>query len=111
MKQHPYFRLLAEALVLSCWLAADPNARGSSALSKTERDEITVQIADQYPELEALYRHLHTHPELSLREQQTSRRLADELRKAGCTVTTGVGAFGVVGMLQNGKGPTVLLRS
>src|SRR5437016_12264883 len=67
-----------------------------------------VQI---YPQLDALYVDLHKNPELSLKEQRTSARMADELRKVGYEVTTGVGGTGVVGMLRNGKGPTVLLRT
>jgi hippurate hydrolase len=64
-----------------------------------------------YPQLEALYVDLHKNPELSTREQRTSTRLADELKKLGYEVTTGVGGTGVVGVLRNGKGPTVLLRT
>ena len=58
-----------------------------------------------------LYKHLHQHPELSLHEQATSRRLAEELGKAGIEVTTGVGGHGVVGMLRNGDGKLLLIRT
>jgi amidohydrolase len=64
-----------------------------------------------YPQLDALYLDLHKNPELSTKEQRTSARLADELRKLGYEVTAGVGGTGVVGVLRNGKGPTVLLRT
>jgi hippurate hydrolase len=64
-----------------------------------------------YPQLDALYLDLHAHPELSMKEQRTSARMADELRKLGYEVTAGVGGTGVVGVLRNGKGPTVLLRT
>jgi hippurate hydrolase len=64
-----------------------------------------------YPQLDALYLDLHQHPELSMKEQRTSAKMAEELRKAGYEVTTGVGGTGVVGVLRNGKGPTVLLRT
>ena len=64
-----------------------------------------------YPQLDALYLDLHRHPELSMKEQHTSARMADELRKLGYEVTAGVGGTGVVGVLRNGKGPTVLLRT
>ena len=64
-----------------------------------------------YPQLDALYLELHKNPELSLQERRTSARLADELRKLGYEVTAGVGGTGVVGVLRNGKGPTVLLRT
>lgn len=68
-------------------------------------------IQQEYPKLEALYQHLHSHPELSLKEEKTSARIAEELRSAGLEVTTGVGGFGVVGVLKNGSGPTVLVRA
>jgi hippurate hydrolase len=61
--------------------------------------------------LVALYTHLHTHPELSFREVQTAQRIAEELTRAGADVTTGVGKLGVVGVLKNGEGPTVLVRT
>jgi len=64
-----------------------------------------------YPQLDALYVDLHKSPELSMKEQRTSARMAEELRKLGYEVTTGVGGTGVVGVLRNGKGPTVLLRT
>jgi hippurate hydrolase len=63
------------------------------------------------PGLVELYRHLHTHPELSYHELETARRVAQELRQAGATVIEGVGQLGVVGVLTNGEGPTLLLRA
>src|SRR3954465_11254742 len=62
-------------------------------------------------ELVALYTHLHTHPELSFREVKTAERIAEELRKVGAEVTPNVGQLGVVGVLKNGPGPTVLIRT
>src|SRR5262249_42643019 len=64
-----------------------------------------------YPQLDALYVDLHKSPELSMKEQRTSARMAEELRKLGYEVSTGVGGTGLVGVLRNGKGPTVLLRT
>ncbi|MFF1641943.1 amidohydrolase [Streptomyces sp. NPDC058246] len=63
------------------------------------------------PALEELYRDLHRHPELSLRENRTAGVLAGRLRKAGYDTADGVGGTGVVGVLRNGDGPTVLLRA
>src|SRR4051812_10281325 len=68
-------------------------------------------LDQMYPQLEALYLDLHQHTELSMKEQRTSARMGDELRKLGYEATTGVGGTGVVGDLRNGKGPTVLLRT
>ncbi len=61
--------------------------------------------------LQALYRDLHRAPELSNQEGKTAARLANELRALGVEVTTGVGGHGVVGVLRNGAGPTLLLRT
>lgn len=62
-------------------------------------------------ELEGIYRDLHANPELSMQEKRTSGLAASWLRKYGFEVTEGVGGTGVVGLLRNGDGPTVLLRA
>jgi hippurate hydrolase len=72
---------------------------------------IQARLARDYLSLEALYKDLHSHPELSLREKRTAGRLARELRAAGFTVTEKVGGHGVVAVLRNGKGPTILVRA
>jgi amidohydrolase len=61
--------------------------------------------------LEDLYRDIHAHPELSLQERRTAGLAADRLRRAGYDVTEQVGGTGVVGLLRNGDGPTVMLRA
>jgi hippurate hydrolase len=58
-----------------------------------------------------LFDHFHRNPELSLVEFETAERMADELRKAGFDVTEGVGGTGVVGILENGEGPLVMMRA
>src|SRR5215471_10318302 len=63
------------------------------------------------PDLEILYKDVHSHPELSMQETRTAGLAADRLRAAGYEVTTGVGKTGVVGLLRNGEGPTVMLRA
>jgi amidohydrolase len=63
------------------------------------------------PALEELYRDLHLHPELSMQEHRTAAKAAEQLEEAGFEVTTGVGVTGVVGVLRNGEGPTVMLRA
>jgi amidohydrolase len=60
---------------------------------------------------EAFYRDLHQHPELSHQEQRTAQRVAGQLQEYGCRVQAGIGGTGVVGILSNGGGPTVLLRA
>jgi amidohydrolase len=63
------------------------------------------------PDLTSIYTDIHAHPELSMQETRTAGIAADRLRKAGFDVTTGVGKTGVVGLLRNGDGPTVMLRA
>jgi hippurate hydrolase len=63
------------------------------------------------PGLVELYRHLHQTPELSLKEKETSARMAKELETLGIKVTLNVGGYGVVGVLANGSGKVLLLRS
>jgi amidohydrolase len=76
---------------------------GPSRRASIERDY------DQH--LGALFEHLHRHPELSFLEEETAKRLARELRRAGATVTERVGGTGVVGVMRNGEGPLVLVRA
>ena len=64
-----------------------------------------------WPELQPLYEDLHAHPELSFQETATAAKLAERLKGLGFEVTTGVGRTGVVGLLKNGAGPTVMLRT
>jgi len=62
-------------------------------------------------DLESLYKDVHRHPELSMQEERTAALAAEWLQTAGFEVTTGVGKTGVVGLLRNGDGPTVMLRA
>ncbi len=75
------------------------------------QQDVTSLARDEVNELVALYQHLHRHPELSLREKQTSARMAEELRRVGVEVTERVGGYGVVGLLRNGDGKTLMLRA
>src|SRR5579884_361685 len=68
-------------------------------------------LDDAIEDLEALYKDIHSHPELSLQEKRTAGLAAERLRAAGFEVTEGVGKTGVVGLLRNGEGPTVMLRA
>jgi hippurate hydrolase len=64
-----------------------------------------------WPILQPLYESLHEHPELSFQETATAAKMAERLKGLGFDVTTGVGRTGVVGILKNGPGPTVMLRT
>lgn len=100
-KPFPDVVLAAACLLLSSALAAaDPPS--SPALAGLDA---------LYPEMEKLYVDLHQSPELSLHEEKTAAKLAERLRVLGFAVTTGVGRTGLVGVLENGKGPTVMLRT
>jgi hippurate hydrolase len=68
-------------------------------------------LAELLPDLTDLYQDLHRHPELSFAEIRTAAELGHHLRDLGYEVTTGVGRTGVVGVLRNGEGPTVMLRA
>lgn len=75
------------------------------------RDQVANKLAADYPALERFYTDLHLHPELSLMEEKTSAKVAAELRAAGFEVTERFGGYGVVGVLRNGPGPTLLVRT
>ena len=60
---------------------------------------------------EDFYRDLHAHPELSHQECETARKVAARLRDRGYDVHDRIGGTGVIGVLRNGPGPTVLLRA
>ncbi|MFC4255296.1 amidohydrolase [Altererythrobacter xixiisoli] len=78
------------------------------AAAKTRLNSLLDQ---SYPALEALYEDIHAHPELGFQETRTAALLAGKLRAAGFEVTEGVGRTGVVGVLRNGEGPTILIRA
>jgi amidohydrolase len=75
------------------------------------RNAVDARIRGEYPALRVIYEHLHAHPELSFMEVNTSALIAKELRAVGIDVTEKVGRLGVVGVLRNGTGPTVLVRT
>lgn len=73
--------------------------------------QTTAEIDAYYPDLQALYQDIHRNPELAFQEVQTAAKLAARLKALGYDVTTGVGRTGIVGILKNGGGPTVMLRT
>ncbi|MDA7977982.1 MAG: amidohydrolase [Pirellulales bacterium] len=70
-----------------------------------------ISAGDHLSSLFELYQHLHQTPELSYEEVETGKRIGEELRSLGFDVTNGVGGHGVVGVLKNGEGPTVMVRT
>ncbi|MFZ1742091.1 MAG: amidohydrolase, partial [Pontixanthobacter sp.] len=81
---------------------------GAAALSlvsmPVQADELRDSIAADMPDLMELYRDLHTNPELSFQEIETSAKLAARARELGFEVTEGVGKTGVVAIMRNGDG-------
>src|SRR6201998_3579878 len=80
-------------------------------MSETKPAKTLARLSTLLPELVAVYKDIHAHPELSMGETRTAGIAADHLRKSGFEVTTGVGKTGVVGLLRKGDGPTVMLRA
>jgi len=76
-----------------------------------ERQSFSAQVEAIYLDIETTYIDLHKNPELSLHEERTAAKMADGLRRLGFEVSTGVGGTGVVGILRNGEGPTVMIRT
>jgi amidohydrolase len=74
-------------------------------------DSVLGGLDGELDDLEALYKDLHSHPELSMQEKRTAGLVAERLKAAGFEVTEGLGRTGVVGLLRNGDGPTVMLRA
>lgn len=68
-------------------------------------------IAADYPYLDKLFQHLHENPELSMQEFKTSDRMAEEMAGLGFKVTRNIGKTGVVGVMKNGVGPTLMIRA
>ncbi|HEV8611014.1 MAG TPA: amidohydrolase [Thermoanaerobaculia bacterium] len=83
----------------------------SARAADTASSPVLAPLDAIYPDLEKLYLDLHQTPELSFHEEKTAAKMGERLRALGFDVTTGVGKTGVVGILRNGKGPTVMLRT
>lgn len=93
-------RWTASAAVLALGIAAPAQA-----------EALRDAVAADMPGLMELYRDLHAHPELSFEEHETAAKLAERMRSLGFEVTEKVGKTGVVSVMRNGDGPTVLLRA
>lgn len=76
-----------------------------------QNSSLSSQVDSVFPDAHALYLDLHQHPELSSHETRTAALLAERLRALGYEVTEHIGGTGVVGIMKNGNGPTVMLRT
>jgi hippurate hydrolase len=95
--------MLTTVALLAATLVTPPTTAASARCNEW--------IKTQLPQLLATYKHLHTHPEVSFEEEQTAAYLAEQLRQLGAEVATGVGGHGIVGLIHNGDGPTLMIRS
>jgi amidohydrolase len=103
-----YF-LRSGALVLAASLAMADAA--SAADVAGTRATIDRGLDAQYAHIEALYKDIHSHPELGFQETRTAAKLAQEMRALGYEVSEGVGKTGIVALYKNGAGPTVMVRT
>jgi len=100
-----------KAVLLAAILSSAVHIASVAAASPDPvRDLVTRRVEAEYASLFGIYTNLHAHPELSFMEVKTAALVAGELRALGFTVTENVGKTGVVGVLTNGPGPTVLVR-
>lgn len=83
----------------------------SSLAALARPQSASKEVESVYPDARALYLDLHQHPELSAHETETASKLASSLRSAGYEVTEHVGGTGIVALLKNGAGPTIMLRT
>lgn len=98
-------RTTAAALLLA--LAAGASAQDAAPLEPA----VAGRVDAMYPWLDGIYKDLHAHPETAFQETRTAAKLAAEMRQLGFTVTEQVGRTGLVALLKNGPGPTVLVRT
>jgi amidohydrolase len=109
MRKHICFKTL-RAFVLITALATTVAAQAASV-----NDKYQAQVSDQskamYPQIEAIYKDLHAHPEMGFQEVRTAGLLAVQMRALGFTVAENVGKTGVVAIFKNGPGPMVMVRT
>jgi amidohydrolase len=98
-------------LCLTIAVVASASAVATLSAAVDLREAVRERVATEYPSLLGIYEHLHANPELSFMEVKTAALLAGQLRSLGFEVTEKVGNTGVVAVLKNGPGPTVLVRA
>jgi len=100
-------KCLAVICVLVSLLSCGPVASADQPSSTKDHEWWNSHLPDALK----LYQWFHQHPEVSLEEEKTAAKLAEQWRRAGLSVTTNVGGHGIVGILKNGDGRTVMLRT
>ncbi|MCB1078152.1 MAG: amidohydrolase, partial [Verrucomicrobiae bacterium] len=107
------FIVLAFCWLVPCSAWPQQAASPSSVTLKPKaehREAVSTWLGSHLPGIVDSYKHLHANPELSFQELKTATYLARAMEAAGWEVTQGVGRTGVVAVLKNGDGPTVLIR-
>jgi metal-dependent amidase/aminoacylase/carboxypeptidase family protein len=103
----------------TCLLSIFASFVFAAATAVAEQSAVEKAADSELPSLLAIYKDIHSHPELSGHEERTSTLIAKELRATGCDVTEHFGkydnpklkCYGVIGIMKNGEGPTVLVRT
>ncbi len=99
---------LASAAVIFAQTVSSPQ---KSVVAEKMFAQVRTAVDQIYPACEKLYMHLHQNPELSLQEEKTAARLAQELQQCGFAITTKIGGYGFAGLMKNGEGPVVMVRT
>lgn len=99
---------MKKALILAALLASTSAQAFDAAKTRVSVDQV---LNKAYPDLDALYKDIHAHPELGYQETRTAAKLAGLMREMGFQVTEGVNKTGIVAVYKNGPGPLILVRT
>ncbi|QOT78044.1 amidohydrolase [Cupriavidus basilensis] len=110
-QKHALARRAAAAMLLAAVNAGAATLAQPGEPDDKRASQLSGLVTTMYPELDALYKDLHAHPELAFAETRTASRLAGEMRALGFEVTENVGKTGVVALYRNGPGPTIMVRT
>ena len=105
-----FWFLLVTTTLAAAAAGQSPSGKVETHPSPEHREAVAGWLDRHVAEVVAVYKHFHANPELSLQELKTATTIARGLEKAGYEVTQGVGQTGVVAVLKNGDGPTLLIR-
>src|SRR5215510_16504754 len=104
-------RVLRRSLVVQSVVVALVATAGAQSDTARWATPTPAEVDSIFPDVDALYIDLHRNPELAFQEVQTSAKLAARVKALGFDVTSGVGKTGIVAVLRNGPGPTLMLRT
>jgi amidohydrolase len=102
---------LASRFLLPLTLLASAVLSGAATAQEEESASLRTFVKAQEAHFFSFYQDLHRNPELSFQEEKTAAKMAKVLQEAGYEVTTGIGGHGLIGVLKNGEGKTVLVRA